>query len=132
MKPYVNYTNTELKELLIQQHGFTNAPDYIIDLIEMAFQDSWNPVMEFDGCTVVEDFTHPDVACFIHDWLWVTGKGGEFSNKLFYKLMRWGGMSKQISRRRYIAVKLAWNFWFRFKKRLEPKFTIKDVKYKMR
>jgi len=129
MNPYLNYTNKELKMLIDLQFSRINAPLYVETLINMAFIDDWNPVEDFDGCTFVQDFNHPDLSCFIHDWLWSTGKGGEYSNKLFYKIMRWEGVSRKQARRRYIAVSLAWKFWYKFKPRKKSKYSLDDIKY---
>jgi len=127
MLPYKNYNNKELKDLIELQYNKSNSPDYIQPLIDLSFEDSWDPINDFDGCTVVQDFNHPDLSCYIHDWLWRTGKGGRFSNKLFYKLMRWEGVSKRQARRRYIAVSIMWKIWYKFKKRKKSEITLRNV-----
>ena len=129
MIPYKNYTNEQLKELVVLQFMESECPPYIGEYINLSFKDSWDPINDFDGCTAVQDFNHPDLSCFIHDWLWRTGKGGKFSNKLFYKIMRWEGMEESVARRRYIAVSIMWNIWYRFKKRKPSIYTLNDVKY---
>ena len=128
MYPYKNYENEKLKELVVLQFTHCNCPPHIGRLIDLAFQDTWDPVKEFDGCTVVQDFNHPDLSCFIHDWLWRTNKGGEYSNKLFYKIMLWEGAPKNKARRRYIAVKIMWSIWYRFKKRKTPRISLSYVR----
>lgn len=128
MKPYLKYTNEQLRTLVELQFKYSDAPAYVEMLIDLAFEDDWNPVKDFDGCTMVQDFNHPDLSCFIHDWLWRTDKGGEFSNKLFYKLMRWENIKKSQAKRRYIAVSLAWKLWYKFKKRKKSRYSLSYVK----
>jgi len=128
MIPYKNYTNKELKDLIEIQYKHTSAPKYIQTLIDISFDDNWNPVNDFDGCTAVQDFNHPDLSCYIHDWLWRTGKGGKFSNKLFYKIMHWEGVSTYKARCRYIGVSLAWELWFKFKRRKQSFISLQKVK----
>ncbi len=132
MMPYKNYTNKQLKELIVLQFMNSDCPPYVGEYVNLAFEDSWDPVNEFDGCTVVQDFNHPDLSCFIHDWLWRTGKGGDFSNKLFYKIMRWEGVSKSLAKRRYMAVKIMWNIWYKYKKRKKNEFSLEYVKNKIK
>ena len=129
MYPYKNYETEMLKELVVLQFMSSNAPPYIGEYINLSFKDSWDPITEFDGCTVVQDFNHPDLSCYIHDWLWRTGKGGDFSNKLFYKIMLWEGVPKAQAKRRFIAVKIMWNIWYQYKKRKKALYTIADLKY---
>ncbi len=127
-QPYSNYTSKELERLLIRHSIREKLPEFVRELIRLAFKDNWNAPLEFDGCSVVQDFKHPDIACFIHDWLWITNKGGKFSNKLFHSLMILEGYEFGEANKRKFAVTLAWNFVYRFKKYKKSDISLSDVK----
>ena len=74
----------------------------------------WNPMKDFNGCSVVQDLFHPCISCFIHDYLWITGQGGKDADYIFYKLMILEGTPKAMAWRRWFAVRVAWLFWFKW------------------
>jgi hypothetical protein len=77
----------------------------------------WVWYKDCDGCTGVPDLTymtyHP--ACIVHDYLWVTGRGGKVADKLFYNLMLLYQKGSTVSRVRYIAVRIAWLGYYKWK-----------------
>lgn len=129
MLPYKNYTNVEMYDLLIlQTRGIEIMKQIKLrKLIGLAFADNWSPVNDFDGCTVVQDDNHPSLSCFVHDWLWITGKGGKASNKLFYDLMLATGVSKGMALTRYYGVQIAWYLVYRFKSRSYSRIKLDEV-----
>ena len=86
-----------------------------IKLIEEAFKADWNPIRDYNGCSVVQDQFHPCPACFCHDYMWITSRGGKMSDEIFYHLMIAEGMDKKKAKRRYLGVRLAWCFYYRWK-----------------
>jgi len=127
-KPYSNYTNEELQDLLRLHTKKLGMPRWVNELAELAFKDNWNPQTDFDGCSVVQDRTHPDIACFIHDWLYVCGYNIPFANKLFKELMLLSGYSKWLAWTRYIAVVIAGNIRFKWLNRKVGNYTMEEIK----
>ena len=110
--PYINWTksdfNTHMKSLANKFD--LGAP--VKALIEAALLDErWDPLQQYDGCTMVQDMYHPCLSCFIHDWLWITGQGGKDADDLFLWLMHKEGLTEGKAKRRYLAVRLYWLFW---------------------
>jgi len=129
MKPYINYSKKELLTMMLNHRVRMNMPEVLDGIIMLAFTDkAWNPPEDFDGCTLVQDFTHPDLACFIHDYFWVTNKGGNYSNKIFKKLMILEGVPKRQAQRRYLAVSIAWHISHRWKKRTKSNIKLSEIK----
>jgi hypothetical protein len=85
-------------------------------LIEEAFKTKdWDIIGEYNGCTVVQDYFHPCPACFLHDYMWITGRGGLMSDNIFYHLMIVEGIGKKKAWRRWLAVRTGWYFYYMWK-----------------
>jgi len=114
--PYINWTKTDFNRHL---KGLANKFGLGKDfkrLVETALLDErWDPLSEYDGCTLVQDIYHPCLSCFIHDYLWETGQGGKDADKVFLYLMLKEGMDSSKAKRRYIAVRLYWLVWAKWK-----------------
>lgn len=86
------------------------------ELIRIAIGDPrWDPLRDYNGCTLVEDLYHPCVSCFLHDYLWLTGQGGKDADYLFYKVMLLEKTPKAKANRRWFAVRAAWLIYFKWK-----------------
>ena len=126
-QPYKNWTKQELKDVLLLHVGRLNVESKLhnlwIEVIEEAFFVDpmiWTAIKDFNGCSVVQDAFHPCPACFVHDYLWISGQGGAISDRIFYNLMIAEGMTKGKARRRWIAVRIGWFVkfrWYYIKKR---------------
>ncbi|PCI96657.1 MAG: hypothetical protein COB15_09725 [Flavobacteriales bacterium] len=125
--PYSYWNKTELHEHLHRQAIKLGAPKWVFPLLDEALtSDLWDPVKDFDGCSVVQDQFHPCLACFIHDYLWKCGMGGLGSDKIFYFLMLLDGTKKFKAQRRWLAVRIGWlgyYKWGHFRKRNVNKCT---------
>lgn len=132
MKPYKDYTQKEFKDLVyshLNRLSYTKH-SYLYRLVELSFNDLWTPHLQFDGCTLVQDWHHPDLACFIHDWLYLTGKRTQFANKVFKHIMIDIGVPKKKAQRRYLAVSAAYFCyykWLRQRKTNTPMIEIKKI-----
>jgi hypothetical protein len=115
-EPYINWTLTDFNAHLKNLANKFGLGIPIKILIEEALIDNrWDPLVHYDGCSLVQDIYHPCLSCFIHDYLWRTGQGGKDADRLFLWLMIKEGMPVDKAKRRYIAVRLYWLFWAKWK-----------------
>lgn len=131
LKPYKNWTNQEIRGRLAKEIESLNtsevAKSKIRVLVDMSLRDKvWNPSEDFDGCTVVQDTTHPDVACYLHDWLFIS-KYFDIANELFKLIMEMQPMTKRKCKIRYWAVKIA-TVYFKFTKKKYSSFQKSEIK----
>jgi|GEM_PF-2819146 len=122
--PYSHWTlaelHTKLKHIVLDfaTEGTIDVTlrNFWTSLIQEAIDSKdWNPIQEFNGCTIVQDMFHPCPACFVHDYMWITGHGGKIADNIFFHLMIAEGMKKSKARRRWFAVRIGWFTWFRWK-----------------
>ena len=123
-EPYKYWTDDEMKDAL---RDIIHSLDISI-LIRNQWRDiaidavddsSWSFQKEYNGCTAVQDLFHPDPACWIHDYTWLTGMGGRKADRIFYELMLLEGMPKFKARRRYVLVRIGWMAFYNFKYRIK-------------
>jgi hypothetical protein len=120
LKPYQNWEEKELRTKLIKDVANLNIDDTLVllwaNIIKEAFNDkSWNVIEDYNGCTAVQDYIHPCPACFVHDYMWITGHGGAMADRIFYYLMRAEGMPANKSKRRWFAVRFMWYVGYMWK-----------------
>lgn len=99
-------------------YSLYNLEDIQIAIIEDALtSDEWNFLTDYDGCTAVSEFHYDKYVfdCFVHDYFWITGRGGKLSDKIFYDLMLKRGLGKYVSMKRYIGVRLSWKLFYKWK-----------------
>jgi len=120
LRPYRNWDKEELKDMLIK-HLYILSVDprlerlWINLIIESFKSDKWSPINDYNGCTMVQDELHPSLACFPHDYMWISGHGGRVADRIFYNLMIHQGMKKSKAYRRWIGVRFGWFFYFKWK-----------------
>lgn len=115
-KPYIFWTKAELASHLKNVANTLSMPRSVKDLIEEAItSDVWDPTVNYDGCSLVQDMYHPCVSCFIHDYLWISGQGGKEADELFYYLMREERLPEPKAIKRWWAVRLGWVFYYKWK-----------------
>lgn len=117
-KPYKNWTKKELERTLVRHVGRLDISEGLkfnwTALITEAFKSDWDPIEDYNGCSVVQDYFHPCPACFCHDYMWINGHGGKMSDVIFYHLMIAEGMKQQKAKRRFYGVRLAWVFFYKW------------------
>lgn len=123
--PYIHWTKSDFAAHLKKLANTFNLGLPIKQLIDSALLDErWDPIKEYDGCTLVQDMYHPCLSCFIHDYLWNTGQGGKEADRLFFWLMYKEGLNENKVKRRYLAVRIYWLFWAKWahiaKRNLNP------------
>ncbi len=115
-KPYRFWTRIDFNKHLHAQVKHYKLGEDVLSMVNDALDDdSWNPSEQFDGCTLVQDFIHPSLPCFLHDHHWITGMGGWKSNIIFYRLMLATGVKKSEARRRLIGVTIGWYLSYKWK-----------------
>lgn len=129
-QPYKDWNIETFKLVLLDQVSVLDTneseKEMIRVLIKMAMKDTmWNPKLDFDGCTAVQDTTHPDVACFLHDWLF-KARYFKLANFLFGYIMAMQPMSKCKRRRRLIAVKIA-TVYFKLINKKVSNYSLEDI-----
>lgn len=112
---YIFWTKEELKEHLLRQCNHYDLTSEILLLMHEAVDsERWNPIDDFDGCTVVQDRHHPFLPCFIHDYMWVTGMGGKEADRLFYYLIKDCGLKTYKTKIWYLGVRIGWIVGYRY------------------
>jgi hypothetical protein len=103
-QPYRFWTKHQLlAHLLIQ------AREFGIDepLAQMVFSIKWNPITDFDGCTLISDRLQPFLPCFVHDYEWITGKNKYESDKKFRRYLIKCGVKPWLANLKFAAVRIA-------------------------
>ena len=117
-QPYKFWSKSELGQHLKFVASRLNMNAEVKELIRYAITDvRWNPLVDYNGCTAVQDLYHPCVSCFIHDYLHLTGQGGKDADYLFYKLMLLEKTPKAKAKRKKLikAVSPFKNYWEKYK-----------------
>ena len=123
-EPYKYWTDEEMKDAL---RNIIHRLDINIIIrnqwreiaVDAVDDEAWDFSKDYNGCTAVQDFFHPSPACWIHDYLWLTGMGGRVADRIFYELMILEGMSRFKARRRYVLVRIGWVAFYNFKYKLK-------------
>jgi len=102
---------------MVRQCVDTGVPAWVFDLLAEANDSNEWDIMSYDGCTSVTDPVIPFPPCFIHDYIWRTGRASKDSERLFKKLLIMFGISPFKAWKWSTGTRLAWLFWFQFKKR---------------
>jgi len=119
-QPYQHWTRDQMFDHLRSQaemYGYDN--DEIETIKAMVFHDEWNPMLEFDGCTAVSDVLHPFLPCFKHDFNWRVFGGGKWADVEFKSDLIRCGVKPFKAWRWYTGVRVAWNLYFKWKKKKE-------------
>ena len=117
---------------------FTHAKNCNLDAIHYrviagaVYSNDWDFMTDYNGCTsgaaLHYDFFVFD--CFVHDFHWITGRGGKVADKIFLEMMLRRGLGKYIAYKRYIGVRLAWAL--KYKKHHKNKGNVKELTYYMK
>jgi hypothetical protein len=113
-RPYKYWQLIELFEMLVRQSenkGFN--PEKIR---KMVFDPRWNPIEDFDGCTLVSDHLQPFLPCFIHDYRWIVEGGGKHTDIEFRENLLKFGFPKWKANLYYIGVRAGWVFYYKWAK----------------
>lgn len=105
---YRDLNKEEIRAALYRACHRVDAPEWAFSLLSKALEDdSWDWFVDFDGCSIVQDPTHPYMPCFIHDWMWRCGLG-QYSHKIFYNLLLIFEMPKSGARTKTALTWIGW------------------------
>jgi len=110
-KPYKNWERPVFDAALYNEAKHLEADEEtmqaILMIIKMGLSDSmWDAQMDFDGCTLVFDHTHPDLACWGHDLLY-KAKYFKLANQWFKAVMKMQGVKPCRKRIRMTGVRIS-------------------------
>lgn len=108
--PYFFWTRDELEKHLVIQCKWFKREDLTERIRNAVYDKRWNPLVDYNGCSVVQDRYHPYVPCFLHDYAWVVLKGGIEHDKEFEKNLRDFGMNKFNAKKWFLGVRMGWLF----------------------
>lgn len=112
---YKFWTRDQLFGLMKSQ---AEKHDFNVNILRLAvYDESWDPVHEFNGCNFVQDDFHPFIPCFIHDWRWICFDYNIKWDWEFHDNLRKFGYSKFKAELFYIAVRCGWLFYYKWKKK---------------
>lgn len=115
-QPYKYWTREELHKHLMRQ-AEDHKVERLTDKISVAvYSKLWDPIEQFNGCNVVQDDFHPFVPCFIHDYDWIVLGGGKKYDKDFVNNLLSFGMHPSKALIYYIGIRIAWLFYYKWKK----------------
>ena len=113
VKPYINWTRDELYTHFLKQ---SLAKGYDLSEIRTAvYSDGWDPMTEYNGCTMVQDPIHPFWPCFKHDYNWIVGGGGIEADREFYEDLKAAGFLNIEARIWFLGVRIGWVLWYKWK-----------------
>jgi hypothetical protein len=114
--PYQMWTRSDFNRHLKNLTNEFNLGKEFKALVEVALiDDKWDPLTDYDGCTLVQDMFHPCLSCFLHDYLWMTGQGGRDADAVFRYIMKAEGLPKGKTTRRWLGVRIYWLVWSKWK-----------------
>lgn len=113
-QPYKYWSRKQLYSLLLNQAiEFKISPKQLYNSV---YDESWNPMLQFNGCNLVQDDYHPFLPCFIHDYRWVVEGGGIESDREFKNNLIKAGFTKLRANMFFVAVRLGWILYFKWTK----------------
>lgn len=113
--PYSHWTREELFSHCKRQCIHYGCEDLINEVSEIIYDLNWNPIVDYDGCTLVQDKLHPYVPCLIHDYDWLVNGGGiEFDRNFVENLCKFG-MERWKVAFMFMGVRMGWILWYKWK-----------------
>ena len=116
-QPYKFWDREQLFWHLIKQAGeyYANDDNMHFTIKNAVYDERWNPMLEFNGCNLVQDDLHPFLPCFLHDWRWITRQNALDADIEFRINLKKFGYSKFKASLYFWAVRLGYLFYYRFK-----------------
>ena len=113
--PYKYWTRKRFEEHFLEQ-----SKDYPIDvnkMMMMIYDKKWNPIIDYNGCNVVQDKFHPFYPCFEHDYEWFVNGGGKKYDVQFNKRLLEFDVAEYVAKLMYYGVRIGWCLWIKWKKK---------------
>lgn len=103
-QPYRFWSKNELIDHLERQ---SNHFGITYPIAVAVYDGRWNPLLDFDGCTLISDKYQPFLPCFIHDYEWITGANKFQADKDFRRNLLKCGVPLWKANLKFIAVRIA-------------------------
>ena len=117
-QPYKFWNRNQLFQHLKTQldyYSFMDDDNYTL-LKDACYDERWIPMLDFNGCNIVQDDLHPFFPCFIHDWRWITNQDAkEADYELYYNLKKCS-VPEFRARIYYLGVRIGWYCYYKWKK----------------
>ena len=117
-QPYKFWNRNQLFQHLKTQldyYSFMDDDNYTL-LKDACYDERWIPMLDFNGCNMVQDDLHPFFPCFIHDWRWVTNQDAKEADYEFYYHLKKCSVPEFRARIYYLGVRLGWFCYYKWKK----------------
>lgn len=118
MKDYQPYKLWDRDELYVhclrqmKEYGCSELRETVKEVI---FSDKWNPMTDFNGCSVIQDKIHPYIPCLIHDYRWLVGEGGKEADIEFRNNLEKFGTPNPRRFFMWVGVRIGWFFRMKLK-----------------
>ena len=120
LRPYRNWTRDQMYYHLLLQAQQFNYSEYEINQVKkMVYDEDWNPMVDFNGCNLVQDRLHPYLPCFIHDYRWLVEGGGLITDEEFHSNLLKCDLDRLRAIMYFFAVRLGWLLYYKWKKKFK-------------
>lgn len=116
MKPYQFWTREQLFEHCVVQCQWYKCEDMIPVFESVIFDERWDPIVDYNGCNVIEDRLHPYPPCLKHDFDWLVLGGGIAYDIDFRKNLKKFGESPNMTVVMFVGVRIGWLCWYKWDK----------------
>lgn len=113
--PYQFWGRDDLLVHCKRQLEYFDQEDLYYKVKNAIYDDRWNPIEEYNGCSMVQDKFHPYIPCLLHDYQWITGDGGWDSDMFFYQNLLKFGTRKGRAKKMFVGVRIGWLFYYKWK-----------------
>lgn len=110
---YPHLTEKEIKRALIRQIE-VHKLHFVLPVFDELWVSKFWRDKGYDGKTIRQDESHPNIVYFLHDGMWRTGAGGKESDLIMrelYKMIYGNSFSVKFD---YFAVRIGWLSWFKW------------------
>lgn len=127
---YPHLTEKEIKRALIRQIE-VHKLHFVLPVFDELWASKFWRDKGYDGKTIRQDESHPNIVYFLHDGMWRTGAGGKESDLIMrelHKLIYGDTLSGKLD---YFSVRVGWVSWFKWKHKRKGnvrKLTKEEVK----
>ena len=112
---YPFFKEQTILEALLSEIVYYKLDNCFFDLFVEAWNSRFWVERKYDGATFLKNKKHPAVGNFLHDYGYRMGMGGYAIDKIYKYLLIATGYNKIDPIVRYIAVRGAWTFFFKWK-----------------
>lgn len=127
---YPHLTEKEIKRALIRQIE-VHKLHFVLPVFDELWASKFWRDKGYDGKTIRQDESHPNIVYFLHDGMWRTGAGGKESDFIMMELHKLIYGNTWSGKLDYFSVRVGWVSWFKWKHKRKGnvrKLTKEEVK----